>query len=169
MLNDLPSEVIQNVSSYLIGEPEYVRLKRNDALKNIQKKYKLQIINQCSKILPYHYNYKYKITRQIPIPMNRISEIIQNQKGYIKEITSDNIENLVISLYVNKKYVNGIGRETIMSDTFSPCGGDDLETTINRVKHKISLMIRFVEDPDNDVKVLSINHIEFDIYVRKSK
>ena len=52
--------------------------------------------------------------------MNRISEIIQNQKGYIREITSDNIENLVISLYVNKKYVNGIGRETIMSDTFSP-------------------------------------------------
>ena len=39
MLKDLPSEVIQNVSSYLIGKPEDVRLKRNEALKNIQKKY----------------------------------------------------------------------------------------------------------------------------------
>ena len=39
MLKDLPSEVIQNVSSYLIGKAEDVRLKRNEALKNIQKKY----------------------------------------------------------------------------------------------------------------------------------
>ena len=169
IMKDLSVEVIKNVSSYLLGDPKYIKLKHNEALKTIQRKYKLQLIKQGSKIQPYHYNYRYKITRQIPIPINKISEIIKNQKDYIREITSENIESMVISLYVYKKCVNGIGRETIKSDTFEPCGKNDLETTINRAERKTSLMIRFVEDPNYDVRVLSIINIEFDIYVRKSK
>ena len=39
MLKDFSSDVIQNVSSYLIGEPKYVRLNNTEALKTIQKKY----------------------------------------------------------------------------------------------------------------------------------
>ena len=40
MLTDVSSDVIQNISSYLIGDPKYVRLNNTEALKSIQKKYK---------------------------------------------------------------------------------------------------------------------------------
>ena len=45
MLKDFSSEVIQNISSYLIGEPKYVRLNNSKALKTIQHKYKTQYGN----------------------------------------------------------------------------------------------------------------------------
>ena len=41
MLKDFSSEVIQNISSYLLGEPEYVKIKHSEALKRIQNKYKI--------------------------------------------------------------------------------------------------------------------------------
>ena len=39
MLKDFSSDVIQNVSSYSMGEPKYVRLNNTEALQTIQKKY----------------------------------------------------------------------------------------------------------------------------------
>ena len=36
IMKDLPVEVIKNVSSYLLGEPEYVKIKHSEASKRIQ-------------------------------------------------------------------------------------------------------------------------------------
>ena len=41
MLKDLPTEVIMNIQSYLLGRPEDLRIKHNKQLKKIQKKYKI--------------------------------------------------------------------------------------------------------------------------------
>ena len=36
----LPAEVLSNIISYKLGDPKYMRLKYNEGLKQIQKKYK---------------------------------------------------------------------------------------------------------------------------------
>ena len=39
-LTNLPSDVVSNIASCMVGEPEYLRLKHNEALKKIQRKFK---------------------------------------------------------------------------------------------------------------------------------
>ena len=41
VLKDLPEEVILNISSFLIGKPEYFNLKKNKIFKQIQKDFKI--------------------------------------------------------------------------------------------------------------------------------
>ena len=43
-LNDLPEDVILNISSFLLGTPRELKLKHSNTLKQIQKKYKLDIV-----------------------------------------------------------------------------------------------------------------------------
>ena len=43
-LNDLPEDVILNISSFLLGTPQELKLKHSNTLKQIQKKYKLDIV-----------------------------------------------------------------------------------------------------------------------------
>ena len=57
MLKDLPTEVIMNIQSFLLGEPDYLKLKYSNTLKKIQKKYLSRIygkpyILQRSRELP---------------------------------------------------------------------------------------------------------------------
>ena len=41
-MKDLPTEVIMNIQSYLLGRPEDLRIKHNENLKAIQNKYKIE-------------------------------------------------------------------------------------------------------------------------------
>ena len=43
MLSNLSSDVITNISSYILGEPKYMKFKYNNALKQIQKKCRPEI------------------------------------------------------------------------------------------------------------------------------
>ena len=57
MLKDLPTEVIMNIQSFLLGEPDYLKFKNSNTLKKIQKKYLSRIygkpyILQGSRELP---------------------------------------------------------------------------------------------------------------------
>ena len=44
-LIDLPNDVMLNISSFLLGTPQQLKLKNNKALKQIQKQYKLDIFD----------------------------------------------------------------------------------------------------------------------------
>ena len=44
-LKQLPTEVMLNISSFLLGTPQQLKLKNNTAFKQIQKQYKLNIFN----------------------------------------------------------------------------------------------------------------------------
>ena len=44
MLKDLPEDVILNISSFLLGTPQELKLKHGDTLKQMQKKYKFDIV-----------------------------------------------------------------------------------------------------------------------------
>ena len=39
-ISELPAEVLSNIISYKLGDPKYMRLKYDEGLKQIQKKYK---------------------------------------------------------------------------------------------------------------------------------
>ena len=48
MLKDLPADVLLNIQSFLLGEPDYLKLKNSNALKKIQKKYLSRIYEKPS-------------------------------------------------------------------------------------------------------------------------
>ena len=97
-LTNLSSDVISNIASFMMGKPEELRLKHNEALKNIQKKYK-------KKINPERILYKtprfeckaYTITRTIPFHKDRIRDIILNQKSKILEALNEGFEKCLTS------------------------------------------------------------------------
>ena len=43
MLREMPTDILLNIQSFLLGEPLYYKMKRNDALKQIQSIYKFKI------------------------------------------------------------------------------------------------------------------------------
>ena len=45
VLKDLPTDIILNISSFLLGPPQEMRLKHNKAFKQIQQRYRLKIVN----------------------------------------------------------------------------------------------------------------------------
>ena len=45
MLKQLPTEIMLNISSFLLGTPQQLKFKNNKALKQIQKQYKLDIFD----------------------------------------------------------------------------------------------------------------------------
>lgn len=100
LLKDLPIEVSKNVSSQLIGDPKYLKLRPSKTWENAIKTYKIQINIQCSTILQNRYSSRYKSTRQIPIPSNSKAK---NQKDYIRNMTADNIKHNIICLCLNKQ------------------------------------------------------------------
>jgi hypothetical protein len=84
MFTNVPSEVIVNVSSYLIGKPEYVRLKRNKTLKAIQTKYKItRKIIEIGKLNGGN-RYEYMITRQIPFSVGSIKTFLKVKRVTLK-------------------------------------------------------------------------------------
>ena len=48
VLSDLPADVLLNIVSFLLGEPDYLKLKYSNALKKIQKKYLSRIYGKPS-------------------------------------------------------------------------------------------------------------------------
>ena len=45
VLKDLPTDVILNISSFLLGSPAEMRLKHTKAFKQIQQRYRLKVVN----------------------------------------------------------------------------------------------------------------------------
>ena len=88
MLSDLPTEVIMNIQSFLLGEPDYIKLKYSNALKKIQKKYLSRIygkpsINYIGE-LPY-WEYDIRPPRNIT-ERTAITHYLKSQVNTIKSL-----------------------------------------------------------------------------------
>ena len=95
-ISELPTEVITNIQSYLLGRPEDLRLKHNKGLKQIQKRYR-QIYRGLERDVGYcddddddkgmyeFYVYKLKSNNK---GMSRIDDILK-EVGYIKSIINN--------------------------------------------------------------------------------
>ena len=164
----LPVKVIQNVSSYLIGEPEYIRLKNTEALKTIQQKYK--IIAKNIEITQFRDGklYEYTLTKQTPFTLDGIEQILTGQKDYIREVSNDDIENLSATVSVN---VESNNHKCITLCSFVPDHPQryDLETKLNGVIHDFKNMIQGVNDRGIYGKVISINEFIISVYGRNTR
>ena len=168
MLKVLPSEVIQNVSSYLIGEPKYIRLNQNEALKNIQKKYKITQTNiEISKFRDGKM-YEYTLTKQTPFTVDGIEQIMTSQKDYIRELTNDDIETLSPTVTVN---VESDNHKCLTLSSFVPDHPQryDLKTKLNGVINDIKGLIETVNDRRIYGKVTGINELVISVYGRNTK
>ena len=95
MLKDFSSDVIQNISSYLIGEPKYVRLNNTEALKTIQNKYKITKLGPKRKTKKKlnSTTIEYCIMREdIPFSVKSINDIICKQLDELMYLLYDQVE-----------------------------------------------------------------------------
>ena len=85
-LTNLPSDVVSNIASLMLGEPEYLRLKHNEALKKIQKKYKIEYLGRTRKRRRRRRKttLEFAITRDdLLFSKQSVSHIIPNQEDRI--------------------------------------------------------------------------------------
>ena len=114
-LTNLSSDVISNITSFVIGKPEYLRLKHNEALKRIQRKFKphftevkegeyedvMQNIVGRPEIKELHTRKKYihydlvqsKFSQQLPLFMLINLEQTEKMKNIILKEIQQTIEN----------------------------------------------------------------------------
>ena len=107
-LEKLPSDVVSNIASFMVGEPEYLRLKHNEALKKIQKKYKIEYLGPIRKRRRRRTTVQFAIVRDdIFFTKESVQSIITNQEDRILDIiydeTNEDDEDTVITLSVNAK------------------------------------------------------------------
>ena len=94
-LSNLSSDVIAKISSYLVGKPEDLRLKHNEALKVIQRNYKIYnsktVINRDTS--EYETKLKFYIARWwAPFPFTSLNHLIMKQTDRIRETIHEEIE-----------------------------------------------------------------------------
>ena len=126
MLKDFSSEVIQNISSYLIGEPGYVKIKHSEALKRIQNKYKITKLGPMRKRKKKlnQTTIEYCIMREdIPFSVRSINDIICGQLDELMYLLYDQVEGcgfnafLTVDTCVCAKQAN----KTYAENTFDYC------------------------------------------------
>ena len=94
-LTNLPSDVISNVASFMVGKPEELRLKHNEALKRIQRKYKINNSPTFKKRDKDEYTSKLKfyIARwQVSFPITSLNHIIMKQTNKLREMMHEEIQ-----------------------------------------------------------------------------
>ena len=159
-LSNLSSEVIAKTLSFLMGEPEYLRLKHNEALKRIQRKYKTNIGPDEIYTTSWFERKTYGITRTIPFHIDRIRDIILNQKSKILEASNEGFEKFSIAMAVRIKYndTNSISQENWINEEVN-ISSTNIDKDLNDiVKNRLS-NIKFKESSilfNNNMKILNI-------------
>ena len=92
-LTNLPSDVVSNIASFMVGEPEYLRLKQNEALKKIQKKYKIEYLGPTRKRRRRKTTLEFAIIRDdLLFSKESVSHIIPNQEDRILDMFFNEVD-----------------------------------------------------------------------------
>ena len=166
-LSNLSSEVIAKTLSFMMGEPEYLRLKHNEALKRIQKKYKTIINPEETYKTPRYEEKTYTITRTIPFHIDRVRDIILNQKSKILEASNEGFEKCCMKKVVMIKYnnSNSIGRETWSNENVN-ISPTNIDNCLNHFIETTFSNIRFIENSiifNNNMKILNVQSFRFQV------
>ena len=107
-LTKLPSDVASNIASFMVGKPEELRLKHNEALKRIQRKYMIEYLGPIRKRRRRRTTVQFAIVRDdIFFIKESVQSIITNQEDRILNIINDETdeddEDTVITLSVSAK------------------------------------------------------------------
>ena len=159
-LSNLSSDVIRNIASFMIGKPEVLRLKHNEALKRIQRKYKTNIGSDEIYTTSWFERKTYGITRTIPFHIDRIRDIILNQKSKILEASNEGFYKFSIATIVRIRYndTNRIGQENWINEDIN-IPSTNIDKDLNDIVKNNLTNIKFKENSilfDNNMKILNI-------------
>ena len=94
-LTNLPSDVASNIASFMVGKPEELRLKHNEALKKIQRKYMINSSPTFKKRDNDEYISKlnFYIARwQVSFPITSLNHIIMKQANKLREMMHEELQ-----------------------------------------------------------------------------
>ena len=143
MLKDLPTEVIMNIQSYLLGRPEDLRIKHNNQLKKIQKKYKINyeephIFDSMMGSVRMFYDVNHRILKphmiDNPININRVVNFINHFQYGISEEWIDEEEE---EEYINLDETND---DEIIIDDENPIKSELILTSVFKFRFTSDIM-----------------------------
>ena len=162
-LTNLPSEVISNIASFMLEKPEYLRLKHNEALKRIQRKYMIEYLGPTRKRRRRKTTLEFAIMRNnVPFSRRSISHIITKQENKIlnmfyNEFDSDDSDEddeprPRLFLSVNAKACARMSDTQYEGNTFSFC---DFTTPLIRTdgNHLWHNLIEIAEHIEEEIQV----------------
>ena len=164
IMKDLPVEVIKNVSSYLLGEPEYVKIKHSKASKRIQNKYKITKLGpkRTTKRKLKKTTIEYCIMREdIPFSVKSIDGIICEQLEELMYLLYDQVEGcelnafLTVDTCICAKQPN----KTYAENTFDYCNINGTSRIFDRVDEAMdSDLNEIAEEIISQVNHESVEH-----------
>ena len=164
-LSNLSSEVIAKTLSFMMGEPEYLRLKHNEALKRIQKKYKIEYLGPRRQRRRRKTTLEYAIIRDdLLFSKESVSHIITKQENRIlnmfyNEFDTDDEDNEPrLFLSVNAKACTRMSNRQYEDKIYSYC---DFSTPLIRTdgNHLWHNLIEIAENIEDQIR---IEHERFD-------
>ena len=164
-LTNLPSEVISNVASFMLEKPEYLRLKHNEALKRIQRKYKIEYLGPTRKRRRRKTTLEFAIMRNdVPFSIESFSHIITKQENRILNMfydefdTDDEDDEPRLFLSVNAKACTRMSNRQYEDKIYSYC---DFSTPLIRTdgNHLWHNLIEIAEHIEEEIQ---IEHERFD-------
>ena len=158
-LTNLPSEVISNIASFMLEKPEYLRLKHNEALKRIQRKYMIEYLGPTRKRRRRKTTLEFAIMRNdVPFSIESFSHIITKQENRILNMfydefdTDDEDDEPRLFLSVNAKAFARMSDTHYEGNTFSYC---DFSTPLIRSdgNHLWHNLIEIAEHIEEEIQV----------------
>ena len=167
-LTNLPSDVISNIASFMVGEPEYLRLKHNEALKKIQRKYMIEYLGPTRKRRRRRKTtLEFAIMRDdVPFSKGSVSRIITKQENRILNMFYDEFDTddegdeprPRLFLSVNAKACTRMSNRQYEDKIYSYC---DFSTPLIRTdgNHLWHNLIEIAEHIEEEIQ---IEHERFD-------
>ena len=169
-ISKLPVDVLSKIVAYKLGEPRYMRLKHNEALKKIQRKYMIEYLGPKRKRRRRKTTVEFAIMRQgVSFPKESVSRIITNQENQLLDIiyneidTDDEDEELPSTfLSVNAKAFARISGKEYENNIFDCC---DFSTPliITDGNHLWHNLIEIAEDIEDQIR-LEHERFNFDAF-----
>ena len=166
----LPVDVLSKIVSYKIGEPEYVKMKNSQALKDLQKKYKTKYTEpRTRKIDKLEVIRSYNVQREEPFKAKHIRHIIQKQRHELPYLLYDHVEdepnfnaNLVLVATAIDETGNVVNMKQNLGGYVEDFNGDNSLEALEEITDELLLEIALYEHFEtNSVKIKGIKQLRF--------
>ena len=127
MLSELPTEVITNIQSYLLGRPEDLKIKRNKKFHELQRLFKINYIYRVNQVLITMVKSSYEI-RGLKLKPN----ILLKQEDRLRKIWNETNETFKKKFSLSRPYYNSYIK--ILSF------GDDFELLFDEAVYSINFL-----------------------------
>ena len=149
VLGELPVDVLSKIVAFKLGEPKYMRLKHSNALKRIQRKYKInyETTEEASFFLR-SYSMVYEIQGQkfSPSIINKQVDRIHNFKTFVEQSKTHSwFSSMTINIEINyTRASNGLAVSDY--ETFSGYLIHQSPSSIANVLHSLSTRFEYTFD-----------------------